>query len=210
MNLRRFTKATCLEFVAGSHRWDETFAPIRFADGQPYTPTTLPLLPDIEAERAAAAGAAGAHRILSWDMAPGDCLVFHSRTLHCAPPNESSTHRRRALSTRWCGGQARYAAPAGCVGVGYPNFEVPLVDGGGMTCDAFPVVWPRDHAGRPPYHAEVDYEQTVRGGCTNPLLPASMAAAYDTVRTAQAAKYSLSAEGGGGGGGGGGDGGSMH
>jgi len=112
-------RETCLEFVAGSHRWNETFAPIRFADGQPYQPTTLPLLPDIESERceefAAAAAttvaaAAGTrtevdtddkgrgvdgvrtrkHRILSWELEPGDCLVFHSRVLHCAPPNAST------------------------------------------------------------------------------------------------------------------------
>jgi hypothetical protein len=30
-------KATCLEFVAGSHRWGAAFNPIRFADGQGLT-----------------------------------------------------------------------------------------------------------------------------------------------------------------------------
>jgi hypothetical protein len=45
----------------------------------------------------------------------------------------AGVHRRRALSTRWCGERSTYAAPSGCVGIGYPNFEVPLVDGGSMV-----------------------------------------------------------------------------
>lgn len=203
MPLDPVPKETCLEFVAGSHRWNQTFAPIRFADGQPYQPTTLPLLPDIEAERNASAhagtdtgGAVGGgdgggskHRILSWEMQPGDCLVFHSRVLHCAPPNASTVHRRRALSTRWCGERSRYAAPSGCVGIGYPNFEVPLVDGGSMVCPAFPIVWPRSHPERPRY--DPNRRSCGGGGGTNELLPEDVAAAYERLRTEQASKYSL-------------------
>jgi len=143
-------------------------------------------------------------------MEPGDCLLFHSRVLHCAPANASTVHRRRALSTRWCGEQSRYAAPSGCVGIGYPNFEVPLVDGGSMVCPAFPVVWPRSHPLRPPYDPD---KKTIAGGgggsgggdgggegeggdgaggaTSNELLPESVAAAYEHVRQTQAAKYSL-------------------
>ena len=207
-------KQTCLEFVAGSHRWGKTFAPIRFADGQPYEPTTLPLIPDIEAERRSSPdgaddgvveggggrdegdGGVCKHRILSWELQPGDCLVFHSRVLHCAPANTSTKHRRRALSTRWCGEQSRYAAPSGCVGIGYPNFDVPLADGDRMTCPAFPIVWPRSHPERPDYDPEKEKKDGTRCGRgdevgANELLPADVAAAYERLRKEQASKYSL-------------------
>ena len=210
-------KETCLEFVAGSHRWNKTFAPIRFADGAPYEPTTLPLLPDIEAERDDEAGGDGEgdnagnkkHRILSWELQPGDCLVFHSRVLHCAPPNASTVHRRRALSTRWCGERSTYAAPSGCEGIGYPNFEVPLVDGDRMLCPAFPIVWPRSHPERPRYDPARGSGADEKGDGTNELLPAGVAAAYEKLRKEQASKYSLGGGGDGSGGGGGGGGGAM-
>lgn len=175
-------KETCLEFVAGSHRWNQTFAPIRFADGVPYEPVTLPLLPDVESERSS-------HNILSWEMRPGDCLVFHSRVLHRAPPNASKVLRRRAISTRWCGEHSMYAAPRGCVGVGYPNFEVPLSDGESMVCPAFPIVWPRDHPKRPAYDPEAP---PLEDG-DNELLPPVLATEYEKKRRAQARMYSLSA-----------------
>jgi hypothetical protein len=46
--------------------------------------------------------------VIGWDVEPGDVLAFHFRTLHGAPGNQLSTSRRRAVSLRWLGDDARF------------------------------------------------------------------------------------------------------
>jgi len=101
-------KADSLEFVRASHRGpmydgsrfdpkDDT-API-YGDG------SLPRLPNIEAER-------NRWDIVSWDVEPGDVLVFHPGVLH----GGAATHRggrRRTLSLRFFGTDAVYALRPG-------------------------------------------------------------------------------------------------
>lgn len=130
-----------LQFVRGSHRWGHWFDPTSSTDGttyykdSPYTP-----MPDIEAER-------DKHEILAWDMAPGDCLVFHGLTVHGAAGNPSRTRRRRALASNWAGDDATYGARPGYA---RPRFEGHgLAPGDPMACEMFPRVWPRggEHIG---------------------------------------------------------------
>lgn len=123
-------KETCVEYVAGSHEW-AAFSPYHFADGTPYRDTGLPVLPDIEAERER-------HRIVSFAMEPGDCLVFQAMIVHGAPANRSA-NRRRALATRWTGDDARYCVRQGEVAI--PTSDPGLRHGDVMDCDLFPVVW---------------------------------------------------------------------
>ena len=130
--------ANSVEYVLGSHRWGTEFSPRHFADGSPYADTGLPLLPDIDAHRSD-------YPIRSWDMEPGDCLVFHALLVHGAPGNSSLTHRRRAVSTRWCGDDARYFKRMGEVAV--PSKDPGLEDGAPLTCALFPQVWPREGTG---------------------------------------------------------------
>jgi ectoine hydroxylase-related dioxygenase (phytanoyl-CoA dioxygenase family) len=93
-----------VEYVAGSHRWGRRFRSDTFGRRGLAGPTfdsnaadeEYEACPNIDAERQL-------HRILCWDMAPGDCVVFHALTVHGAPGNRSSATRRRALSTRWAG-----------------------------------------------------------------------------------------------------------
>ncbi len=102
------SKADSLEFVRGSHRGvmydgsrfdpaDDT-APL-YGDG------SLPRLPDIEAARAR-------WDIVSWDVEPGDVLVFHPGMLHGGAPTHRGS-RRRTLSLRFFGADAVYAARPG-------------------------------------------------------------------------------------------------
>lgn len=123
-------RETCVEFVAGSHAWP-AFSPYHFADGRPYADTGLPALPDIEAER-------GKHRIVSFAMEPGDCLVFQAMIVHGAPANHSA-NRRRALATRWTGEDARYCLRPGEIAI--PTSDPGIGHGDIMDCDLFPVVW---------------------------------------------------------------------
>lgn len=119
-----------VEYVAGSHTWPE-YSPYHFADGSPYADTGLPMLPDIEAER-------DRHRILSFALEPGDCLVFQAMIVHGAPGNRSA-NRRRALATRWCGDDARYCIRRGEVAI--PTSDPGLRHGDVLDCPMFPVVW---------------------------------------------------------------------
>lgn len=94
-----------LEFVRGSHRgpmYNGSSFDIK-DDTDPAFPTaTLPRLPDIEADR-------GAWDIVSWAMQPGDVLAFHPATIHGGAPLRVGS-RRRTLTLRVCGEDARYAS----------------------------------------------------------------------------------------------------
>ena len=124
-------KEACVEYVAGSHRWRE-FSPYHFMDGSPYEGTGLPPLPDIEGER-------DRHRIVSFDVECGDCLVFHAMIVHGAPANRT-TNRRRALATRWIGDDARYCVRPGEVAI--PTSDPGLAVVAKPRCSAFwPALW---------------------------------------------------------------------
>jgi len=104
-------KNDSLEFVRGSHhgtmydgsRFDpnDDTAPI-YGDG------SLPRLPNIEAERSR-------WDIMSWAVEPGDVIVFHPGVLHGGAATHRGT-RRRTLSLRFFGVDARYALRPGMSG----------------------------------------------------------------------------------------------
>jgi ectoine hydroxylase-related dioxygenase (phytanoyl-CoA dioxygenase family) len=94
-----------LEFVVGSHRWGRRFVPRKFVDHSPYTAAAggYELVPDVDAER-------DRHRFARFGVVPGDVIAFHFRTLHAAPGTAGRTaHRRRAVSFRYVGDDARFA-----------------------------------------------------------------------------------------------------
>ncbi len=127
-----------LEFVGGSHRWNRQFRGMDFAFKADYS-EELEAMPDIDADRSR-------YPILSWTMAPGDCVVFDPLTIHGAPGNEHSARRRRALSIRWLGDDATYRE--------HPNVTKPirdpgLKDGEKISGDLFPVVLQRDRTAGP-------------------------------------------------------------
>jgi ectoine hydroxylase-related dioxygenase (phytanoyl-CoA dioxygenase family) len=127
-------RETCVEYVAGSHRWGKWFTPKRFVDSSNHATQEGEPVPDIDAHRAD-------YTILGWDLEPGDCIVFHALTLHGAPGNTSGNRRRRAFAARWTGDDARFARRAGYMS---PPFEdVTLAPGSPMDPEIFPVVWPR-------------------------------------------------------------------
>jgi hypothetical protein len=91
-------KDHCLEFVRGSHR-GELFNGSAFDardDTAPlYKRSPLQRLPDIQANRAA-------YEILSWDVTPGDLIVFHLGVLH-GGAGTAPGMRRRTVSLRFLG-----------------------------------------------------------------------------------------------------------
>jgi ectoine hydroxylase-related dioxygenase (phytanoyl-CoA dioxygenase family) len=127
-------RATCVEYVKGSHRWGRWFQPKFFRQGGVDLAVADPRfepLPDLDAERER-------HEFLAWDIEPGDVIAFHALTLHGASGNLSASRRRRAWATRWCGDDARYVARVGQIS---PPLEGHgLKPGDRLECEMFPKV----------------------------------------------------------------------
>jgi len=127
------SRAATLELVAGSHRgpW---FMPRSFMDAQAkwFPPGTLAELPDIDADR-------GAHRILGWELAPGDAVCFHMLTLH-ATAGVEGPHRRRVFSVRFLGDDTRHAPRRWPTSPEFPGLSQELAAGAPMEHPLFPVL----------------------------------------------------------------------
>ena len=121
-----------LRFIAGSHKWDRMVRPVSWADDSDFYDKGdwMPVPDPDDAE------------VLEWAMEPGDVVLFDYRTAHGARGNSSQT-RRRALSLRWVGDDARF--------VDRPGRTSPPFPGHGMTAgqklrdDWFPVIWKAKH-----------------------------------------------------------------
>jgi len=125
-------RATCVEFVAGSHLWNRLFYPRKFIDSRDYdyAGAGFEPVPDIDAERER-------FDIRSYDLVPGDALVFNFLTLHGAPAN-MTPDRRRGFSTRWLGDDVTYAKRPGETSP--PFNDIGLCTGDPMPEDLFPVI----------------------------------------------------------------------
>ena len=128
-------KESGLEFVAGSHLLGKMFMPIKFLTlkDYDYSPGCFDSIPDIDAHR-------NEHKILSWDMEPGDCIVFHFKTLHSGKGNPHSKIRRRAFSSRWIGDDAVFAERPGETSPPFPELQSFKQDDP-MDHPLFPVCW---------------------------------------------------------------------
>lgn len=120
-----------LQFVRASHLWKKLYRPNFFV-------TTLPL-PDTDGEEAP-----DYHRSfhsaekISFDTMPGDITVHHALTLHGAFANQSATKRRRAMSVRYCGDDARYRLRRGAPRKAHHN---EVRDGDLLDHPDCPLVW---------------------------------------------------------------------
>ena len=125
-------KSAGVEFIVGSHLWGRRFVPRKFVDQNPYVDQVsgFELVPDIEAVR-------DQHEIVAFDMQPGDVIAFHYRTLHSAPGTAGRTaHRRRAVSFRYLGADARFATRPW---LHSPPYE-PIEPGQPLDDERFPLV----------------------------------------------------------------------
>jgi ectoine hydroxylase-related dioxygenase (phytanoyl-CoA dioxygenase family) len=126
-------RESSLELVAGSHLgpW---FMPRTFLDDQArwFPEGTLDELPEIDET----------HRILSWDLEPGDAVFFHMLSLHAAP-GFPGPGRRRVLSLRFLGDDAVHAPRTWATSPPFPGLADELPAGGPMDHPLFPVLWSR-------------------------------------------------------------------
>lgn len=122
-----------IEFVAGSHL-GRRFRAQRFDGTNLYEGDESERVPDVERQRATL-------DVRGWAVEPGDAVVFDFRTLHGAPAN-SSAERRRVISVRWVGDDARFAKRSGRTSPPYPDLA--YEDGAPFEGPEFPVLWPRE------------------------------------------------------------------
>ena len=135
MPLDPITPENRIEFVAGSHKWGKNFIPMDFfkpgktveIDRPDFEP-----IPNIDAQR-------DQYQFVSYDMQPGDCVVFHGHAVHGAPGNMTN-RPRRAMITRWTGDDVRYAGDKHDK-LGPPFPRCGINPGDPMTCETFPLVW---------------------------------------------------------------------
>jgi len=128
---------TCPEFVAGSHDWGRWFLPRKFSGiDYDHVDARLESMPDIDAQRAD-------YDIRSWSLEPGDAIAFHYLTIHGAPANLSSSHRRRGFAARWLGDDTVYAQRRGETSPPFPGLDERLQPGDALDTEEFPLVFPR-------------------------------------------------------------------
>ncbi len=121
-----------IEYVAGSHQWGKSFRPKRFDGTDLFENDTSEAVPDVDAER-------DNLEILGWAVEPGDAVAFSFRTLHGAPANASPT-RRRVISVRWVGDDARFVKRAGTTSPAFPDLD--YEDGAPFEGPNFPLLYP--------------------------------------------------------------------
>jgi hypothetical protein len=109
ISFEHLPRKNALEFIRGSYRGTQY-------DGTSYTDpadvtrplwgdASFPRLPDIEADRAKDPAS---WDVVSWDLAPGDVLVFHSGGLHGGAPVTPDCPTRHTLVLRFFGDKLFY------------------------------------------------------------------------------------------------------
>lgn len=132
-------RESTLTFVAGSHLgpW---LMPRTFLTEQArwFPEGSLADLPDVDGDLARDPDA---HRILGWELQPGDAVFFDMLALHAAG-GVKGPHRRRAFSVRYVGDDVRHAPRTWRTS---PVFEG-LADELPAGAPRFPVLWRRTDA----------------------------------------------------------------
>lgn len=126
-----------MQYIRGSHRWGETFAPNAFVSRTSFPSSPHPKCPDIE-------GNLAAYDIVSFQVKPGDVIIHHVMTVHGAGGNRSDLWRR-AMSFRYCGDDVRYFDRPGALK--QAGGAAGLRDGDRLFSKDYPVVWPKPWPG---------------------------------------------------------------
>lgn len=94
---------SALEFVRGSHLWNQPYAQQNFGaltgdarDQVSFDEADTIPFPDIEGDR-------GNYDVVSWAMEPGDVALFNARTIHGGGGNLAPERELKVFNTKWLG-----------------------------------------------------------------------------------------------------------
>ena len=103
-------RENALAYVPGSHRSGSVFNQYNFGDLNPDAKTDVDQvdfsgiaqeeIPDIDADPEK-------FGVVSWDMQPGDCVVFNSRIMHGGSGKLDEDRELRVFTTKWLGDDVR-------------------------------------------------------------------------------------------------------
>ena len=103
-------KENALAYVPGSHRFDTVFYQYNFGNLNPdgesdidqvdFSNVAEMAFPDINADPES-------FGVVSWDMEPGDCVVFNSRIMHGGSGKLDDNCELRVFTTKWLGDDVR-------------------------------------------------------------------------------------------------------
>ena len=146
MPLVPVAKQSCLELVRGSHRWNENYAKDNFGalagdarDQIQYDDTEgLTPFPDIEGNR-------DQYDIVSWEMQPGDIILFNARTIHGGSGRLPQGTELRVFNTKWLGEDVRVCFRPEGMDPDHSEVmtELGLAPGDRISGDLYPRVWSR-------------------------------------------------------------------
>ena len=122
-----------LEFVRGSHSWQERYKAITPDYDAYMMDSDLPAAPNFGERR-------DEGNLLGWDMEPGDVLLFGPVVCHGSEGNASPSQDRRALAFRYCGEDVVFAPRHATMPL---LWDHGLEPGERLSGSLFPQVWPR-------------------------------------------------------------------
>jgi len=148
MPLVPVTKASALAFVPGSHRTDSVYYQHNFGDLNPdnidgvdqsdFSSVGQVAIPDIDANPEA-------YNVTSWDMQPGDCVVFNGRTIHGGSGKLGDEKGLSVFTSKWLGDDAHIKLRE--VGMDPDHTDCILAaglnDGDRPGTDLYPEIWRR-------------------------------------------------------------------
>lgn len=110
MPLVPVAKKSALAFVPGSHLIDQVFDQYNFGSLNPDDKSDVDQvdfsgiaenpMPDIDADPER-------YGVVSWDMQPGDCVVFHGRVMHGGSGKLEADQDLRVFTSKWIGDDVR-------------------------------------------------------------------------------------------------------
>jgi len=140
---------SALAVVPGSHKWAKVFRQADFgaynADGKADVPHSdfsvladAPDIPDIDADPARYAPR-------SFDMRPGDALVFNGRCIHGGSGLLDDDRDLRVFNTKWCGDDVRISFKEWGMDPDHSKEmqSVGLAPGDRLGTDMYPALWHR-------------------------------------------------------------------
>jgi ectoine hydroxylase-related dioxygenase (phytanoyl-CoA dioxygenase family) len=139
-------KESALAYVPGSHLSNKIFDQYNFGDLNPdgkvdvdqvnFTGIAEESVPNIDADPES-------YNVMSWDMEPGDCVVFNSRILHGGSGKLNQDQDLRVFTSKWIGDDVRIKFRECGMDPDHSNImtKYGLKPGDRLGTDLYPRIW---------------------------------------------------------------------